>query len=87
MNKFKERQQTVNRAPLLRNIRKGSDQSVSRTTTKPCPTKYGWLYGSNYAIMFHHKPYANPAYDSLVMHSRFQARQKERVVLGSRQPM
>ena len=70
MNKFKEHQQTVNRAPLLRNIRKGSDQSVSRTTTtKPYPTKWGRLHESNYAIMFYHKPYANHAYVSLVMHS------------------
>jgi len=27
------------------------------TTTKPYPTKWSWLHGSNYAIMFYHKQY------------------------------
>jgi len=30
------------------------------TTTKLYPTKWGRLHGSNYAIMFYHKPYFGP---------------------------
>jgi len=31
--------------------------SETTTTTKPYPTKWGRLHGSNYAIMFYPKPY------------------------------
>jgi len=32
------------------------------TTTKPYPTKWGRLHGSNYAIVFYHKPNLDPTH-------------------------
>jgi len=33
---------------------------TTTTTTKPYPTKWGRLHGSNYAIVFYHKPNLSP---------------------------
>ena len=35
---------------------------TTTTTTKPYPTKWGRLHGSNYAIVFYHKPNLDPTH-------------------------
>ena len=35
---------------------------LSTTTAKPYPTKWGRLHGSNYAIVFYHKPNLDPTH-------------------------
>jgi len=35
---------------------------TTTTTTKPYPTKWGRLHGSNDAIVFYQKPYLDPTH-------------------------
>jgi len=40
----------------------GLKEKCYTTTTKPYPTKWGRLHGSNYAIVFYHKSNLDPTH-------------------------
>jgi len=63
------------------------ENHITTKTTKPYSTMRGSLHGSNYDIMFYHKPSpCNPTYVSLAIHSRSQARVKGEGCVRPRQP-
>jgi len=46
----------------LNSTKAENNPGYCNNNNKPYPTKWGRLHGSNYAIMFYHKPYVDPTH-------------------------